>query len=43
MERELKISVELFYENLNKLILSGVTFTAEEKYGVITVKFTGGY
>jgi hypothetical protein len=40
---ELIVSTEVFYINLTSLIASGVTFTATEKNGMITIKFLGGY
>ena len=43
MKTELIISIENFYNNLSSLIASGVTFTATEKNGMITINFLGGY
>lgn len=43
MKRELIICTEDFYNYLSNLIASGVTFTATEKDGMITINFLGGY
>lgn len=39
----LTVSKEAFVEMLSGLIMSGVTFTAQEKNGRIEITFTGGY
>jgi len=39
-KQKLTVSKETFFENLTKLIASGVTFEAEEVDEVIQIKFT---
>lgn len=41
--RSLRVSVETFNEMLTGLIISDVTFEAEEIGGWIVIEFTGGY
>lgn len=41
--KTLTLSLKAFTDMLTGLIISGVTFEAEEKDGMITITFTGGY
>jgi len=41
--RTLTLSLKAFTEMLSGLIISGVTFEAEEKDGIVHITFTGGY
>jgi len=41
--RTLFVSTETFTDMLMDLIITGITFEAEEKNGGILITFTGGY
>lgn len=43
MNNTLTLPTSEFFANLSALIASGVTFEAEERNGIVTIIFKGGY